>query len=98
MLAEIPNSKNLDPLLVEAIKNMPEKSIIAWQLCMRNPQEKWSSAHGRVIQVGDSAHSFIPTSGSGATMALEDSVSLAECLRLGRDNIKIAVQVHVLLR
>ncbi|KAI1857553.1 uncharacterized protein JN550_013186 [Neoarthrinium moseri] len=48
---------------------------------------------------GDSAHSFIPTSMNGGTMALEDAMSLAECLRLGGANgYKKAVKVHKLLR
>ncbi|KAI1856413.1 hypothetical protein JX265_011660 [Neoarthrinium moseri] len=50
-------------------------------------------------RAGDSAHSFIPTSMNGGTMALEDAMSLAECLRLGGANgYKKAVKVHKLLR
>lgn len=66
---------------------------------MRNPQPKWTSADGYVVQLGDSAHSFIPTSTNGATIALEDGASLAECLRLGgRRGRSIATKAHQLLR
>lgn len=39
----------------------------------------WS--RGRVVLVGDAAHAMGPHTGQGASMALEDSVSLARCLR-----------------
>ncbi|KAI1442024.1 hypothetical protein F5Y02DRAFT_410424 [Annulohypoxylon stygium] len=99
LLAKIPDVEHLDPLAVEAIKAFPNNRIVAWKLCMRNPQPKWHSEGGHVVQVGDSAHSFIPTSANGATMALEDAISLAECLRLGgKNDVTLAVKVHQLLR
>ncbi|KAI2463289.1 hypothetical protein F4781DRAFT_417159 [Annulohypoxylon bovei var. microspora] len=99
LLDKIPDSENLDPLMVEIIKNFPDNRIVAWKLCMRNPQPKWSSEGGHVVQAGDSAHSFIPTSANGATMAFEDAISLAECLRLGGKNgIQSAVKTYHLLR
>jgi FAD-dependent urate hydroxylase len=36
---------------------------------------------GRTILLGDAAHATTPTSGQGASMALEDAVVLATCLR-----------------
>ena len=36
---------------------------------------------GRVVLVGDAAHAPAPSSGQGASMALEDAVELARCLR-----------------
>ncbi len=36
---------------------------------------------GRVVLVGDAAHAPSPSSGQGASMALEDAVELARCLR-----------------
>lgn len=65
----------------------------------RNPQPKWTSPKGRVVQIGDSAHAFLPTSGSGATMALEDAFSLATCLELsGKANAPLGTKVHNILR
>ncbi|MER7972674.1 NAD(P)/FAD-dependent oxidoreductase [Streptomyces sp. NPDC096080] len=37
--------------------------------------------HGRVLLVGDAAHAASPATGQGASMALEDAVVLAKCLR-----------------
>jgi hypothetical protein len=54
-----------------------------------------------VIQLGDAAHSFLPTSANGATQALEDAISLAACVKLAlKDNLGIALatQVHNTLR
>ncbi|WP_414638650.1 FAD-dependent monooxygenase, partial [Actinophytocola sp.] len=36
---------------------------------------------GRMIIIGDAAHATSPASGQGASMALEDAVTLAKCLR-----------------
>lgn len=44
----------------------------------RPPLPKWHD--GRIVLVGDAAHPVLPTSGTGAGMALEDSVCLAACL------------------
>ena len=88
-----------DPLDLECMKNVPEGTLIDWKLCWRNPQPCWSSKQGRIIQIGDASHSFIPSSGNGAVMAIEDGLSLAECLRLGRkEGISKAVKAHEKLR
>lgn len=36
---------------------------------------------GRMVIIGDAAHATSPASGQGASMALEDAVTLAKCLR-----------------
>ncbi|CZR49832.1 uncharacterized protein FPRO_16040 [Fusarium proliferatum ET1] len=94
-----PDRNNWDPILMEAILNTPSKTAVRWKLCCRNPQNRWYSDRGTIIQIGDAAHSFIPSSGTGAAMALEDAMSLAECLRLaGRNRIPLATKVHSRLR
>ena len=35
-----------------------------------------------MVQVGDAAHAFLPTSVNGGTQAFEDAVSLPCCLRI----------------
>lgn len=99
MAAALPNLERWDPLLIKAIKNTPPDNIVRWKLCLRNPQPKWTSATGRVVQVGNAAHSLLPTSANGAAMALEDSISLAECLGLGgKEGAAVATTVHQILR
>lgn len=66
----------------------------------RDPQPKWTSPAGLVVQLGDAAHTFLPSSGNGGTQALEDAISLAACLHKAgsKDNIPQATRVHNLLR
>ena len=88
-----------DPLILEIIEQTPKDSVVDWKLLWRNPQPKWASDGNRVVQLGDRAHSFLPTSGNGATQAMEDALSLATCLRLGgRDKVVQSVKSHVLMR
>lgn len=65
----------------------------------RDPNTKWASDGGLILQLGDSAHSFLPTSANGATQAMEDGISIAACLRLaGKHNVPLATRVHTQLR
>ena len=81
------------------IKSTPSNLIVDWKLMWRDPQPNWVSRTGRVVQLGDAAHTFLPSSGNGGTQAIEDGVSLATCLRIGgKHNIPAAMRVHNLLR
>lgn len=65
----------------------------------REPQPCWASSTGRIIQIGDAAHTFLPSSGNGATQGMEDAISLAACLQIaGKDNVPWATRVHNKLR
>lgn len=77
----------------------PPKTIVDYKIMWRNPNPTWSSPNGLVLQLGDSAHSFLPTSANGATQAMEDGISIAACLRLaGKANVALATRVHTRLR
>lgn len=41
---------------------------------------KWVSDSGRVVLVGDACHAVLPNAGQGGCLALEDGVTVAECL------------------
>ena len=66
----------------------------------RDPQPKWTSSGGRVVQLGDAAHTFLPGSGNGGTQAMEDAVSLAPCIYKagGKERVPDAPRVNNLLR
>ncbi|UPX11207.1 Salicylate 1-monooxygenase [Ascochyta rabiei] len=65
----------------------------------RDLQPQWTSKIGRVVQLGDAAHPFLPTSFSGGTMAMEDAYSLAACLYIaGKKDVPLAIKVHNKLR
>ncbi|KAF2422981.1 FAD/NAD(P)-binding domain-containing protein [Tothia fuscella] len=81
------------------IKATPANTLVDWTLMWRDPQPKWTSPGGRVVQIGDAAHTFIPSSGNGGTQAIEDAVSLATCIAAaGKNNLPNATRVHNLLR
>ncbi|KAF2464735.1 FAD/NAD(P)-binding domain-containing protein [Lindgomyces ingoldianus] len=96
ILSAIPNwPKEFDRI----IKATPPDSIVDWKLMWRDPQPKWTSPGGYVVQLGDAAHTFLPTSGNGGTQALEDAVSLAACIAIaGKGRVPDATRVHNLLR
>ncbi|KAK7222478.1 hypothetical protein V2G26_010481 [Clonostachys chloroleuca] len=95
----LPYIRGWKPYISEVIKSAPGGEAVDFKLMWRNPRKTWASPKARVIQIGDAAHTFLPTSASGATMALEDSYSLAACLQLsGKGNAPLAVRVHNLLR
>ncbi|TDZ20003.1 FAD-dependent monooxygenase mdpD [Colletotrichum orbiculare MAFF 240422] len=98
-LEMLPDTADWDPMIIDTIRNIPQNCIVKWQLCWRDPQTKWTTEGGRILQLGDSAHAFIPSSISGATTALEDAQSFAECLRLaGKADAHLGTKVHELLR
>lgn len=91
------------PILKKLIAITPSDTIVNFELLWRNPQPKWHSPGARVVQIGDCAHSFLPSSGNGVTQAIEDAVSLASCLELavklqGKAALPDAVKTHVELR
>ena len=89
-----------DPAIAALVRCSPKGGIVHWPLLWRDLRRDWTSAGGHIVQIGDAAHSFTPTSGNGATQALEDSISLATCLELagGPRNAPLATKIHNLLR
>ena len=88
-----------DEALLRVMKQTPPKSVVDYKIMWRDPNTKWASDGGLILQLGDSAHSFLPTSANGATQAMEDGISIAACLRLaGKHNIPLATRVHAQLR
>ena len=43
------------------IKAIPPDTMVDWKLMWRDPQPKWVSPNGRVVQLGDAAHTFLPS-------------------------------------
>ncbi|KAF1981675.1 FAD/NAD(P)-binding domain-containing protein [Aulographum hederae CBS 113979] len=87
------------PIFKKLVRCTPPKTIINFELLWRNPQPSWTSPAARVIQIGDSAHSYLPASGNGATQAVEDAISLASCLQIGgKENISQSVRAHIRFR
>ena len=88
------------PSFRRLIEIIPQGNLIAWPLIIRENGDKWVTDGGRVLQLGDSAHTLVPSSSNGATQALEDASSIATCLEIAKtpENIPVATKVHNLLR
>ncbi|TDZ28383.1 FAD-dependent monooxygenase fsr3 [Colletotrichum spinosum] len=100
ILSRLAEPENIDPLVTDGYKAIATENVaVKWLLAMRNPQPKWVSKGGRIVQVGDSAHSFLPSSGNGANTALESAITIAECLHQGgKSGANVATRVYQLLR
>ena len=81
------------------MKTCPKGALVDFKLMFRDAAPEWTSSGGFVVSLGDAAHSFLPSSGNGATQAVEDAVSIAACLQLaGQSNIPLATRIHTKLR
>ena len=99
MIRELEADSAWDSRLLALIKQTPKQSIVDWRLMWRDANAIWTSPGGLISQLGDAAHSFLPTSANGGTQAMEDGISLASCLQLaGKDDIPLATRVHNHLR
>ncbi|TKX24398.1 FAD-binding domain-containing protein 16 [Elsinoe australis] len=96
---KMPGPNKWAPIFKDLVRCTPPNTIINFELLWRNPQPSWISPNARVVQIGDSAHSFLPASGNGATQAIEDAVTIASCLEIGgKENIPQSVRTHVRFR
>ncbi|PYH95250.1 FAD/NAD(P)-binding domain-containing protein [Aspergillus ellipticus CBS 707.79] len=82
------------------IRLTPKDRLLHFRLMWRDPQPCWVSPAGRIVQIGDAAHTYVPASGNGATQGLEDAISLATCLRIAGETEQApwALRVHNKLR
>ena len=99
-LDQVPGPEKWSPMYKRLVKCTPPNTIVNFELLWRDPQTKWASPASRVLQIGDSAHTFLPASGNGATQAIEDAITFASCLQLAgsKENVPEAVQAHIRYR
>ncbi|OQO06807.1 hypothetical protein B0A48_08595 [Cryoendolithus antarcticus] len=98
-LDAVPGADKWDPKFKDLVAITPPNTIVNFELLWRDPQLTWASPARRVVQIGDSAHTFLPASGNGATQAIEDAITLASCLQLaGKDNIPDGIEAHTRYR
>jgi FAD-dependent urate hydroxylase len=81
------------PVLVDAFKRdanasaeLIRRSDIGQGLPIYDLPELPTWHRGRVLLTGDSAHATSPSSGQGASLAIEDAIVLARCLRESGDH------------
>lgn len=66
------------------------KSWKRWATADRDPIGRWS--FGLVTLLGDAAHPTTQYMAQGACMALEDAVTLGQCVEQAPDNLKLALE------
>ena len=99
VLDKVASIKDWPEFANRLIRLTPTDRLHDFKLLWREPQPSWVSPSGRIVQIGDAAHSFLPSSGNGATQGIEDALSLATCLRLGgKDAVPVSTKVHNKLR
>ncbi len=64
------------PSMIQATK---AQTIIHTELNELEPLDQWH--RGRVVLLGDAAHALTPNLGQGACQAIEDAVTLGQCLK-----------------
>jgi 2-polyprenyl-6-methoxyphenol hydroxylase-like FAD-dependent oxidoreductase len=82
------------PLISEMIR-ATESTIIGYPFYDIPTQPLWHK--GRVVLVGDAIHAVSPSAGQGASLAVEDAMVLAKCLR-DREDHALAFASYELLR
>ncbi|KAL9111229.1 MAG: hypothetical protein Q9227_004307 [Pyrenula ochraceoflavens] len=92
-----------DPAAEALVQAAPKGTVVHWPLLWRNLRRDWTSKGGHVVQLGDAAHSSVPASASGGTLALEDAITLASCLQLasgggGPKGVALGARIYNLLR
>ena len=68
-----------DQPLISKMIRATESSIIAYPLYDIQTQPLWYK--NRVVLVADAIHAISPNAGQGASLAVEDAIVLAKCLR-----------------
>ncbi len=68
-----------DPSPVRSVLDAVDESLGAWPVYDMPELDAWAT--GTVCLVGDAAHAVSPSSGQGASLAIEDAVVLARRLR-----------------
>jgi 2-polyprenyl-6-methoxyphenol hydroxylase-like FAD-dependent oxidoreductase len=63
-----------------------------WVLCDREPIANWSN--GRATLLGDAAHPMLQYLAQGASMAIEDAVTLGAALRQSPDDVPAAFRAY----
>jgi FAD-dependent urate hydroxylase len=68
-----------DPLWIREVIEATPEVLGPWPLHDLAAMKRWS--RGRVCLLGDAAHAMSPSAGQGASLAMEDALVLARCVR-----------------
>ncbi|WYZ36793.1 hypothetical protein EsH8_II_000299 [Colletotrichum jinshuiense] len=80
------NEENWPDVVRSALEGIRDETMNVWPFYMLPALERWASPQGKVLVLGDAAHAIPPTTGQGASMALEDAATLALILKRTRES------------
>ncbi|KAK9450072.1 3-hydroxybenzoate 6-hydroxylase-like protein [Limtongia smithiae] len=83
------NYADWDPKLVKILHKV--QACLKWKITYVRELPSWVSKSGRIALLGDSAHATVPFLAQGAAQAIEDSITIAECLASARSMDDVAV-------
>ncbi|HWI30438.1 MAG TPA: FAD-dependent monooxygenase [Microbacterium sp.] len=78
-LRELRDLHSDDPAPVPQILSGTHGELSGYPIYDLSGVRRWS--RGRVVAVGDAVHATSPSTGQGASLALEDAITLARCVR-----------------
>lgn len=85
-----------DPAWISELIRSTPTILGPWQILEQRGLKRWS--RGRVCLLGDAAHVMPPSAGQGASLAIEDAMVLARCLRDCADHAQAFVTYERLRR
>ena len=87
--------EDYDPIIKRIVDMIPYAQ--RWPLLVTGPLNTWSTPSGRVVLIGDAAHSMTNHMAQGAATSMEDGAFLAKCVGKviqGNMSIKDAVELY----
>ncbi|KAF2140958.1 uncharacterized protein K452DRAFT_359381 [Aplosporella prunicola CBS 121167] len=82
-----------DPCLTKVIGMI--ETTLKWPLMSGQALDRWTSASGRMVILGDAAHAMLPYMSQGAAIAVEDAGCLATLLSLIRSTAELPAALEV---
>jgi salicylate hydroxylase len=75
----------------DVLKAVPQGKRFKWAILRRAPLDSW--VNGRIVLMGDAAHTITPFLGQGAAMALEDAVIFSRAIE-ATDDLDSAIEIY----
>ncbi|KAH8427321.1 FAD-dependent oxidoreductase [Aspergillus melleus] len=93
-LQDWPAGKKLSAI----VASTPPGRCFNQSLINRPPLSRWVSSGGRMVVIGDAAHSFLPYAGQGGNQGIEDAAVLAICLERSGGDVPLALRAMEKIR
>lgn len=81
--------KTFHPMITKILDHANGEQCLIWRFPELPLLDSWVSKSGKVVIVGDAAHAMLPYAAQGASMGIEDSACLAECLSRAQSRSEI---------